>query len=169
MREYVYSVVCFSCAAGLVLMLAPDGVRQGLKKHVKFIGALCLICILIKPTTDFLDAVDRLGKEDFSGILDSESEGELYDKYEEIYQNYLDGSYGENIGEAVKDALDERFNIEKENCRVLTEFSDKDGDGVREPKKITVVLSGEAKFKEPESIKSFVSELFECDAAVAIE
>ena len=169
MREYVFSIVCFSCATGIVLMLAPDGLRQGLKKHVKFIGALCLICILIKPTTELLEAIERLGDEGFSGMLEGESEGELYDKYDEIYKNYLDGGYGENIGEAVKDSLYERFGIEKDNCRVLTEFADKDGDGVREPKKITVILGGNAKFKEPESIKSFISELFDCEAAVAIE
>ena len=167
MREYLYSIVCFTCATGLVLILAPDGVRQGLKKHVKFIGALCLICILIKPTTELLDALDSFGDNGFSGIIDDESK--LYDKYEEIYQNYLDGGYGENIGDAVKDSLYERFQIEKKHCRILTEFADRNGDGIREPKKITVILSGSAKFKEPESIKCFVSELFDCEAVVAIE
>ena len=118
---------------------------------------------------ELIQTLSSLDVEDLSGIFDTDSEGELYDKYDEIYQSYLDGGYGENIGEAVKDVLHGRFDIKKDNCRVLTEFADKNGDGAREPKKITVILSGEAKLKEPDSIKTFISELFECDVSVAIE
>lgn len=169
MSEYIYSTVCLAVAVGIVLLIAPDGARQGLKKHIKLIGSLCLICVLIKPTTELLEAIDRLTSEGFSGIFESESESEIYDKYENIYQDYLSGTYGKNIGEAVKDGLLKRFGIAKDECRVISEFEEADSDAVSEPKKITVVLSGNAKFKEPNAIKAFIEELFECDAAVAIE
>lgn len=169
LREYVYSVVSFSFAFGLVMILAPDGVRQGIKKHIKLIGALCLVCILIDPVSELLDTLENVSSGNMSEITGGIAEGELYDKYDEIYQSYLDGSYGENIGEAVKDALLKKFDIKKENCRVLTEFHDKNGDGVREPKKITVVLSGADKFRDPEMIKGFLSSLFECNVVAAIE
>ena len=167
MREYVYSIVSFSSAAGLLLILLPSGTRHGLKKHVKLICALCLVCILIDPLSDLIGSIDEL----FSGDLSiyEDNGGELYERYEQIYQSYLDGSYGDNIGQVVKDALFEKFDIKRENCRVLTEFYDNNGDGVREPKRITVVLSGEDKFRDPETVKEFLSSVFECEIAAAIE
>lgn len=169
MREYVYSIVSLSSAVGVILMLAPDGVRQGLKKHIKFISALCLVCVLINPVSEFLYTFDDLLHSDHLEFIGGVNEGELYEKYDEIYQSYLEGSYGENIGGAVKDALSEKYGIKKENCRVLTEFYDNDRDGIREPKKITVVLSGLDRFRDPEMIKRFLSDIFNCDVAVAIE
>lgn len=169
MREYVFRIVCFSIAAGVLLIISPEGTRGGLKKHTKLISSLCIVCILINPMAELVDSIRSFDADDINGLFGTDVEGELYEKYDEIYQNYLDGGYGDNIGAAVKDILYERFGILKENCRVLTEFYDSDGDGVREPGKITVILSGNAKFKEPESIKVFISELFECDAAVAVE
>ena len=169
MREYVLSIVCFSIAAGVAMIISPEGTRGGLKKHMRLISSLCIVCILINPLAEVIDTIGAFDADEINGFFGADVEGELYEKYEEIYHNYLDGGYGENIGAAVKDSLYERFGIERENCRVLTEFRDRDGDGVREPSKITVVLSGGAKFKEPDSIKNFISGLFECDAAVAIE
>ena len=169
LKTYVYSVVSFSLALGILLLLVPDGVRQGLKKHVKFIGVLCLLCVLINPATALIESLEELLSGDPSIIFGEPREDELYAKYEDIYQSYLDGSYGENVGDAVKDSLFEKFGIKKESCRVLTELSDNDGDGVRTPQKITVVLSGADRFRDPEAIKEFVAEVFGCDSAVALE
>ena len=168
MREYVVSVVSFSSALGLVLLIVPDGVRSGLKKHVRLIGALCLICLLISPASKLLDAFDKLSLGDISGLVGNPVSDGLYDKYEEIYNDYVNGSYGENVGDAVKDALFERFSIKRDNCRVMVDLFD-NGDGISEPSKITVVLSGEGILSDPEKIKLFVSELFSCECAVAIE
>ncbi len=167
MIEYVYSIVSFSFAAGLILILIPSGTKQGLKKHVKLISALCLVCILIEPLSNLIESIDEVLSGDL--LTHEDNAGELYERYEQIYQSYLDGSYGDNIGQAVKDALFEKFGIQKKNCRVLTEFHDNNGDGVREPKRITVVLSGEDRFRDPETVKAFLSSLFECAVSAAIE
>ena len=169
LKEYIYSIASFSFALGLVLVIAPDGVRQGIKKHVKFIGALCLICILIDPVAELIGTLHNLSNKDLSGFIGESDKGELYDKYENIYESYLDGSYGENVGAAVKDSLLKKFGIKKDNCRVLTEFCNGDGDEARKPQKITIILSGDDKFRDPDKIKSFISDTFDCEAAVAVE
>ena len=168
MREYVVSVVSFSSALGLVLLIVPEGVRSGLKKHVRLIGALCLICLLITTVSELLDSFDKLLNGDLSGIVGRSASNELYDKYEAIYNAYVNGSYGENIERAVKDILFERFSIKGDNCRVTVELLS-NGDGVSEPGKITVILSREGILCDPEKIKGFVSEMFSCECAVAIE
>ena len=101
----------------------------------------------------------------FEGI----DEVELRDKYEDIYNKYFEGDYGENIGQAVKDSLYEKFGIANDKCRINVELSDSDGDGIKEPRRITVILNGRAIFKDPEAIKKFISELFKCECKCAIE
>lgn len=169
MREYIFAIVCFSFAVGALLLISPDGIRSGLKKHLRLIGSFALICIIIQPASSFLDKIDELSKGDFSGIFEAPQESELYEDYDRIYQDYLEGGYGQNLGSAVKDSLFEKFEIKKENVRVLVEFHEPDGSGIKKPKKITVILSDEAKYKDPEEIKSFVSSVFECQSEVAVE
>ncbi len=165
MSGYIYSIVIAAVAMGIVLIISPS--NGGLKKHIQLIASVFLICLLIKPTLEFFDAVKEL-TQNSSSILPSD-DGELYDKYESIYENYLDGEYGENIGEAVKDVLYEKFSIKKENCRVLTKFKSGEIAGVRLPETITVILSGSAKLLDPEPVRVFVQELFGCEVKLAVE
>ena len=46
MNEYIYSIVCLSTAVGMVSVLCPEESRQGIKKYVRLIGAVCLLCAL---------------------------------------------------------------------------------------------------------------------------
>ena len=88
---------------------------------------------------------------------------------EQIYDKYLEGGYSDNVGEAVKEILYERLGVSKENCRVAVSFADKDGDGVREPSKITVILSGKEIFRDPSTVKALIQSLFKCDCECAID
>ncbi len=167
MNGYIYSIVCVAAAGGIVCIVTPD---KGIKKHIKFVCALCLISVLIAPISGFISGIKDFfegeGEEIFGSIGE---EGELRDKYESIYNKYFEGGYGENIGQAVKDSLYEKFGIENDKCRINVVLSDNDGDGVKEPSKITVILNGDAIFKDPTPIKRFISELFKCECKCAIE
>ena len=48
-------------------------------------------------------------------------------------------------------------------------FGDENGDGVKEPREITVILSKGAVFSDPSKIKSFVGEIFQCRCRCALE
>lgn len=165
MREYVYSTVLVAVALGIVFILSPGG--RGLSKHIRLIASVCFLTVLIYPATSLIDSLRQMGDYVINDI--TQKEEELYDKYKSIYESYLDGAYGDNVGKAVKDVLKEKFDIENEECRVSTEFYYSDKEGVKIPRRITVVLSGKAKFKEPLTIKNFVSELFGCEVNVAVE
>ena len=167
MREYIYVIVVLSAAVGIILVLSPEGRGQGLKKHIRLISSICLLCVLIEPAAELIAALRDAGGSIVGEI--NKNEVGLHERYESIYEQYLDGRYGENIGQAVKDALYEKFGIKNENCRVSTEFHYSEKDGVRVPRRIVVVLSGSARLKDPISVKDFVSELFGCEAEVAVE
>lgn len=169
MSEYIYSIVCFAGAVGLILIVVPEGARGGLLKHVRLVGSLCLICLIIKPSAELIGYIKELGEGDLSVIFGNVQENELYDKYEDIYREYLHGGYGENVGEAVKDALAEKFNIDRNDVRCLVEFGDEVGGGIKEPRKITVIVKGRAVLTDPQSIKDLISGVFGCECEVAVE
>lgn len=167
---YIYSIVCIAAAGGIVCIAAPEGVQSGIKKHLKLVCALCLLSVMIAPVSKFINNVRDFFESDGSDIFgEAGGEDELRGTYESIYNKYLEGGYSDNVGAAVKDILYERLGIAKESCQINVEFADKDGDGTREPSKITVILTGSEIFRDPDPIKSLVSEVFECDCECAID
>ena len=167
MSGYVYSIVCVSAAIGIACALSPDGVGGGLKKHMKLVCALCFLCVLIGPLLGVLDSVKDTF-EDIGAGLDGEDE-ELRREYEMIYNEYIEGGYGDNIETAVKELLSLRLGISSENVRANVRFEDKNGDGVKEIGKITVILSGKEIFRNPAEIKACITETFDCECDCAIE
>lgn len=167
MSEYIYSIVCVSAAIGIACAISPDGMGGGLKKHIKLLCALCFICVLIGPLTRALDNL----KNTFVELCDyaSDEESEIREKYERIYNEYLEGGYGENVEDAVKDTLSARFGISESEVRAIVKFADKNGDGVNEVEKITVILSGRSIFLDPAEIKACILETFEAECVCAIE
>ena len=164
---YIFSIACLSAAIGIACAAAPEGIGGGLKKHLRLVCALCFLCVLIGPLTEIIDNV----KSSFEALeegVDDESD-EIREKYESIYEEYLEGGYGDNVERAVKDLLSTRFGMPEEECRAEIEFADKNGDGVKEVTKITVILSGRSIFRDPAEIKSCVSECFDCECLCAIE
>ena len=164
LSEYIYSIVCVSAAIGIALSVSPEG---GLKKHLRLICALCFLCVLIGPLTEIFDTVkNAFGA--FDREITDENEG-TEAKYEKIYSEYMEGGYGENVEKAVKDILGTRFGIPESEISAVVVFADKNGDGVKEVERITVILSGRSVFRDPAEIKVCVSETFACECLCAIE
>ena len=166
MNGYIYSIVCIAAAGGIVCILSPS---SGIKKHLRLVCALCLLCVMISPVSNFLNSIRDFFDGEGSELFETDENGELRDTYESIYNKYLEGGYSDNVGEAVKDILYENLGVSKENCRVSVQFADKNGDGVREPTKITVILSGKEVLRDPSTVKELVSNVFECDCVCAID
>ena len=163
MGEYIYSVVCVSAAIGIASAVAPEGIRGGLKKHMKLIAGLCLLCVMIGPIVGAIDTIRDTFDAATEGI---NGEGEdLRGGYENIYKSYLEGEYGDNVALAVKDCLLERFSIPGDECRVRVDFDNE----LIEPEKITVILSGRSVLRDPKEIKSFVRETFGCECSCAVD
>ena len=165
-REYIFSVVCMAALGGIVMMVAPEGVRTGLKKHVKLICSLCLLCVMIDPVSQIIGSMKDLEIKPPDGM---DGEDELQSIYESIYEGKVESELSNGVGELVKEKLFEKFSIAKESCRVEVAFKDNDGDGMREPSKITVILHGTSIFKDPRVIEEYISGLVGCECICAIE
>lgn len=169
MNGYIYSIVCIAAAVGIVCVIAPDGTKSGIKKHLKLVCSLCLLCVLISPVASFINNVRNFLSDGRDAIMDGLNRDELQGSYESIYDKYFEGNYGENVGQAVKRSLSERFGIPESECRVNVGFADNNGDGVKEPSKVTVILGGRSVLRDPKEIKSFVSELLGCECVCAVD
>ena len=166
MSGYIYSIVCASAAIGIVCVISPEG---SVKKHLRLVCALCLLCILIGPMSGVINDVKGFLSEEGEALLDEISGEALRGEYENIYEKYLENGYENNVGQAVKSSLLDRFGIPESECRVNVEFADKNGDGIKEPSKITVIFSGSSVFRDPKEIKFFVSELVGCECVCAVD
>jgi hypothetical protein len=123
--------------------------------------------VLIGPLLGVLEGV-RDTFEDIGAGLEGEDE-ELRLEYERIYNEYIEGGYGDNIESAVKELLSSQLGISSENVRAIVRFEDKNGDGAKEIGKITVILRGKDIFRDPAEIKACLTEIFDCECECAIE
>ena len=153
-----------AAVGGIVLIVSPDGISAGIKKHMRLICSLCMLCVMISPVKSLIGSMGDIS----DSIYESEDE-QLYDIYESIYEEKSDEIYGTGIGEAVKEQLRDKFNIPSSECRVSVEFSDSDRDGFREPKRITVFLTGVSAVNTSRQIESLISEKFGCDCVCMTE
>lgn len=154
-----------AAVGGVVLIASPEGMRSGIKKHMRLICSLCMLCVMIAPVGELVSALRDIGDR----VKEPEGDGSLESIYESIYEENAESGYSMGIGETVKKLLNESFSVPEEECRVGVEFKDSDGDGFREPCKITVVLSGGSIFKNSRAIEDFISKSFRCDCVCAIE
>ena len=159
-KVYLLSIFATALLITVVDILAPTG---GLSKHLKFVSALVFICILISPTVSL---AQRL--QDFAnGNWELDIEGDIEDHYSSGLQDALDEASKEYFEEMLKLTLCEEFAIVEDDLRVRVEWSS-DGDSLR-PKKVTLILSGKAIWKNPAKIEEYVSSLLDCDCVSAIE
>ena len=169
MSDYIYSIVCVSAAIGIVCVIVPDGTRGGMKKHLRLVCSFCLLCVLVGPVAVFINNMGDILLNGRDAIIEGIDREDLREGYESIYDEYLEGNYGENVGQAVKRSLYEKFGIPENECRVRVDFADENSDGIKEPSKITVIFSGRSIFRDPKEIKVFVSELFGCECVCAVD
>ena len=167
MKEYVYSIVCLAAAGGLACLLSPEGSGGGLKKHVKLISSVCLLCVLVSPLTGIMaDLSDWLSGISAEEIVGSE---ELESSYEKSYFDNLRSIYGDDLEGAVCHFLKQELGIPEDECRAIVELGNEGGEDAYAPRRITVVLSGRSILRDPSMVKRVVSKAFECECLCAIE
>ena len=162
-KTYMLSIFATALLITVVDILAPASAGSGLSKHLKLVTSLVFICILISPTVAL---AKRLG-EFANGNWNFDIEGDIENHYAEELQNALDNASRQYFEGMLTQTLCEQFEIAEDDIRTHVEWSG-DGDNLR-PKKVTVILSGKAIWKNPAKIEEYVSSLLDCDCVSAIE
>ena len=162
MKEYLLTVIAASLAVSVVGILSPSGEKGGISKHVGLVSALVLVCVVISPVKSVLET------------LRGWSEGDVPIYGEMSEEDYLDLINTQN------DAASKKYFTQMLTERLQTQFALKDGtvrcsvqwqtrEGEASPTHVTVLLSGNAIWKDPHEIESYVTALLDCPCDVALE
>ena len=166
MKAYLLTLFTTALVIMLIGILAPEGEKVGLSKHVGLLSSLCIVCVLIAPLgnaiTDIREALD--GNVEFPW---AENTNQAESPYRDQLQSALDEAGDTYFTEMLTQMLEREFSIPAGEIRCVT-FWEQDDEN---PKlsKITVLLSGSAIWRDTAAIEAFVTNLLGCPCISAIE
>jgi hypothetical protein len=164
MKAYLLSLLAASILTILITLLAPEGERGGISKHVRLIASLFLVCVLLSPVQALLRTLPDLLRGEWIPSGEEETDDSHYKE-----------QFEEAIGQASKDyftdmltqALCKELSLSGEDlqCRVVWEPTEREPT----PARVIVTLSGQAIWKDPSQIRACVNTLVGCPCDVIIE
>lgn len=162
MRSYLLSVFLISIALSILSILAPEGEKGGLTRHLRLLTSLLLVCVLVAPLGTLLERLRGWaeGNPSLPGFEEASKEG-----YQNELQDALDSASRDYFTQSLTRTLEKEFSIAtgQVRCKVFWE------EGGNAPQRVTVILSGAAIWKDPEAIEAFVTSLLGCPCQTAIE
>ena len=159
MKDYLLSLLAASLCAALVGILAPSSSQ----KHLRFLAALFLICVLIAPLPRVISSASSTDSlTDLIGGSGSDTS-----EYEKKMEEALEQASGAYFAEMLTQLIEERFSIAEGSVRCAIKWTE--GGTQFAPERVTVILSGSAIWKKPAEIEAFVSSLLGCACVSAIE
>lgn len=164
MKVYFLTLLSASLMVALIGLVVPEGKSGGVCKAVKLTTSLFLICVLIVPLKGMIVGCRSLADGDisFSGDAPTDAE-ELRRQAQERLSAASEGYFVQLLTKT----LEEKFSVEPGQLRCSVRFGG-EADALY-PEKVTVILSGQAIWKDPEPIEEFVRSLLGCVCETAIE
>ena len=150
MTAYLLTLFGSALAVALVDLLVPERGR----KTVRLISALFLLCVLSAPLPRAFRAI-----RDYT-IPDAREE------YTQKMKQAMESASRTYFARTLTELIGEQFALAEGSVRCEIEW---EADNETVPKKITVILSGSAIWRDPEKIESFVEDLIGCECVTAIE
>ncbi len=160
MSGYLLSVVAAALVVGAIGALVPEGEGGGTRRTVCFLGALCVLCVLVAPLGELMAGLEQLG-DGLSGMFDREQAEE---QYEQQYIEQLLRYGADNASGSLRGHICERYDIPLEQCHVSAVLGERDGELYVDS--VTVILSGGALLRDPYEIEAYIGELLGCRCTV---
>ena len=162
-KTYMLSIFATALLITVVDILAPSSAGSGLSKHLKLILSFVFVCVLISPTVSFAEHLLEFA----NGNWEFGVEEDVENHYATELQNALDDASKDYFEDMLTLTISQEFDILEDDLRVIVEW-DGVGESLR-PKKVTLILSGSAIWKNPAKMEEYVSSLLNCDCVSAIE
>ncbi len=145
--------------SGIVSMISMEG---DLKKYVRLLCGLCLLCALITPLFEWSTRGDFQPEELWHEAVEGETED-----YEKIWQEALLRGSEQEVQRELQGRLSAAMDLEEDSFSVSAQIVSKNNIFVLES--VTVTLGHEAIFADPKRIISYVEELGDCRCIVVYE
>ena len=166
MTTYLTTLITASLTVSLVTLLSPDGERAGIAKHMRLLTGLFLICVLISPLFHIIEGLcnSEGGAMQIPGIEQDQPPKESYQEQLDQAMSQASTSY---FTQMLTQMIESQFAISEGNIRCTVEWDRSEETPI--PRRVTVVLSGKAIWKDPRQIEAFVTNLIGCECVSAIE
>lgn len=162
MREYLLRIVTVALVVGLCDLLVPAGEREGLRRAVRLVAGLCILCILVAP---FAQLNTTLSESDPRRWLEA-MEAQAQASYEERMKEKLTAATAEGWRQALSEMLGERFDIREEDMTWHIEWEE-ESETLR-ARHIALGLRGRAIFCDPRKVEAAVEEVAGCTCTVSL-
>ena len=162
-KTYLLSIFTTALLITVVDILAPSSAGSGLSKHLKLVLSFVFVCVLISPTVSLAEHLLEFA----NGNWEFGVEEDVENQYANELQNALDDASKEYFEGMLTQTLCKEFEIADGDLRTHVEWTG-ESENLR-PKKVTVILSGKAIWKDAGKMEAYVTSLLGCDCVSAIE
>lgn len=162
MKQYLLNILTLSLACGLLDLLTPAGEREGLRRGVRLLAGLCLLCVMIRPLTDLRDAIGEIDLGSWARGMERDAETE----YERLMEEKLTAVSKEQLREELLTMLAEQFDIGCEDCTLTFEFDD--AAQTLTVRRVWVALHGKAVLRDPRTVEAAVEGTLGCECTVSV-
>lgn len=159
MKQYWITFVAVAAVNAVVGMIAPEG---NIKKYVRLLGSLCLLCAVIQPILGWMSD----GRE-WTAVLWGDETKESETDYDEIYnQTLLQG--GEKHAEMIiKNRILENFELSDDSLDVDANFVMENEEILM--KDIRLTIRREGILTDPRLLTEYVNEVYSCPCTVVYD
>ncbi len=155
MGKFIITLMSVALLGAVMGMLSPEG---DMKKYVRLVGSLCLLCALASPLYGLLSEGEISFEHLFSFTCEPQS------GYEDIYKQAIAEGARENAETALKAKLAEQFKLSEDSLDVsLTLGSEADKYFIESAR---VYLHSSAVFADPRDISAYINETCGCVCTV---
>lgn len=145
--EFIKSFCVVAVSGGLAMLISPEG---NVKKYVKFIISLCVVCALLSPILSFSGKLPQ-----YLENIEFEVQKEAEDVSVEVYSDVALVAK-ENIEAEVENLLASNFDYEKEDIYVVATLDCTNLSAI----KITDITVFLADIGKKDDVSDYLSELF---------
>ena len=162
MNAYLIRILTMSLLCGLIELLAPTGEREGLRRGVRLVTGLCLLCLMITPLWEVRDLIFSFDL----GTRAREAEQDSQEEYARLMEQKLTVVTREQLQSELYAMLEEQFDIAREDCALTVEWEEEsDTPSVRQ---VWISLHGKAVLRDPRAIEAEVTAALDCPCTVSI-
>lgn len=163
MKSYLITVITASICVGIYNIIAPS--FRGIEKYSKMIGMLVILCIIISPIKELINAFDEDGLEN---LKDSLMDGDYEEgDYNEIFNDYLNSFSLDELKKEIENILLEKFEIPNDEAEIT--ISTENENGKLTVSQVQILLSRKSIFKNPYTIEEYFEALLNCSCQVLIK
>ena len=163
MKEYLLSIIASALFAAMIGILSPAGNGKGISAHLRLACSLFLLCILLSPLKNALSDAKEWINGGFEEALPPAAEKEEYTQMMEDAMNATSKTY---LSELLIHRLENEFSIPSGEIRCVIQWESANG---ARPVRVSIILSGNAIWRDPKDIEAYVENLLGCECVSAIE